>query len=63
MFQTKVVLKISSHTLTFFFSPEERAVYEIMCENIVEPDRPQMTVGACALNAVQLSLQTHIQNM
>ena len=30
----------------FVFSnpPENRAVYEIMCKNIVEPDRPQMTV-------------------
>jgi hypothetical protein len=28
----------------FFFFLENRAVYEIMWKNIVEPDRPQMTV-------------------
>jgi hypothetical protein len=36
--------KIDTHILcsiTFF---ENRAVYEIMCKNIVEPDRPQMTI-------------------
>jgi hypothetical protein len=27
-----------------FFSPENRAVYEIMWENMVEPDRPQRTI-------------------
>jgi len=27
----------------FFFS-ENRAVYEIMCKNIVDPDRPQMII-------------------
>jgi hypothetical protein len=33
--------------------PENRAVYEIMSKNMVEPDRPQMTIyyGACALHA------------
>jgi hypothetical protein len=36
-----------------FFFPENRAVYEIMWQNIVQPDRPQMTIlyGACALHA------------
>jgi hypothetical protein len=31
---------------------ENSAVYEIMWENVVEPDRPQMTTqyGACALH-------------
>ena len=45
MFQTKVVEKIKTHILcsVSFFS-ENRAVYEIMWENIVEPDRPQMTI-------------------
>ena len=27
-----------------FFPPENRAVYEIMWRNMVEPGRPQMTV-------------------
>jgi hypothetical protein len=29
-----------------FFPPENRAVYEMMWENMVEPDRPQMTTDA-----------------
>ena len=45
MFWEKVVKKIKTHILcsaTFF--PENRAVYEIMWENIVERVRPQMTI-------------------
>jgi hypothetical protein len=45
MFQTKVLEKIEIHVLcsVFFFS-ENRAVYEIMWKNTVQPGRPQMTV-------------------
>jgi len=45
MFQTKVVEKIKTHILcsVTFFS-QNRAVYEIMWENIVERDGPQMTI-------------------
>ena len=42
MFQTKVVEKTETHILwsvTFFFNC---AIYEIMWENIGEPNRPQM---------------------
>jgi len=45
MFQTKAVEKIATHiscSIIFFF--ENRAVYEVMWENIVEPDMPQMTI-------------------
>jgi hypothetical protein len=37
----------------FFFSFENRAVYEIMSKNMVEPEEPQMTseYGAYALHA------------
>jgi hypothetical protein len=45
MFQTKFVEKSRTHILcsvTFFF--ENRVVYEIMWKNIVETDRPQMTI-------------------
>jgi len=45
MFHIKFVEKIKKRILsfiTFFF--ENRAVYEIMWKNIVEPDRPQMTI-------------------
>jgi len=44
MLQAKVVEKIKTHILysvTFF---ENRAVYEKMWKNIVERDRPQMTL-------------------
>jgi len=50
MFQTKVIQKIKkthTHILrsVFFFFLENRGVYyEIRCKNIVEPDRPQMTI-------------------
>jgi hypothetical protein len=45
MLQTKVVEKIKTFILcSIIFSPENRAIYEIMWKNIVEPDRPQMTV-------------------
>jgi len=40
MFRTKFVIKIKTHILrsvTFF--PENRAVYEIMWKNMVQPDR------------------------
>jgi hypothetical protein len=44
MFQTKVVDKIKIHivcSVTFF---ENYAVYEKMWKNVVQPDRPQMTI-------------------
>jgi len=39
MFETKVVGKIKIHDF-----PENRAVYEIMWKNALEPDRPQVTI-------------------
>jgi hypothetical protein len=45
MFQKKVVEKIKTHILySVIIFPENRAVYEIMLKNIVEPDRPQMAI-------------------
>jgi hypothetical protein len=46
MFQTKVVEKIKTHILGLvrFFSLENRVVYEIMWKNVVQPDRPQITI-------------------
>jgi len=45
MFQTKVVQKIQTHILcSITFFSENRAVYEMKWENIVEPDWPQMTI-------------------
>jgi len=46
MFQIKLLEKIktrNSYSIIFLFF-ENRAVYEIMWENIVEQDRPQMTI-------------------
>jgi hypothetical protein len=65
MLQTKAVEKIKTHiscSITFFFG--NRAVHEIVWENIVE--RGQATAwqyGACALHAGYPRLQTHTQNM
>ena len=45
MFQTKVAEKIKTHILcSVFFFFENCAVYEIMWNNIVQPDKPQMTM-------------------
>jgi hypothetical protein len=47
MLQTKFVEKIKTHILcsvTFFF--ENRAIYEKMWKNILDPDRPQMTISS-----------------
>ena len=68
MFHTKALEKIKiniSRSVTFFSSFENRPVCEIMCKNIAEPDKPQMTIeyGSCALHAGYLRLQTHTQNM
>jgi hypothetical protein len=43
MFQTKVVENTKTHILCSVNS-ENYAVYEVMWKNIVEPDRPQMTM-------------------
>jgi len=52
-FREKVVEEIKTHfscPITFF--SENRAIYEIMRENMVVSERPQMTTlyGACALH-------------
>ena len=44
MFQTNFVEKIKTHfVFRNFFFPESCTVYGIMCKNIVQPSRPQMT--------------------
>ena len=42
MFQPKVVEKLETHFMSNNFFPENRAGYEIMWKNIVQPDKPQM---------------------
>jgi hypothetical protein len=44
MFQTKVVEKIKLHILCPIAIFENRAVYEITWKNVVQPDRPQVTI-------------------
>jgi len=46
VFPSKVVGKIKTHNLCSetFFSFENRAAYEIMWKNIVEPEMPEMTI-------------------
>ena len=67
MFQTKVADKIKKHMYIFRFSPPplNRTVRQTMWKNVIEPDRPQMTIeyGACSLHAGYLRLQTHTQSM
>jgi hypothetical protein len=53
-FRQNLQSKLNTHFIfNKIFSPENRAVYEIMWKNMVQPDRPQMTIqyGACALYA------------
>jgi len=40
MFQTKVVEKIKTHILCAITFSENRALYEIMRKNVLQPDRP-----------------------
>jgi hypothetical protein len=44
MFQTKVVEKIQTLILSVITFFKDRAAYVIVWKNIVEPDKPQMTV-------------------
>jgi Rps23 Pro-64 3,4-dihydroxylase Tpa1-like proline 4-hydroxylase len=60
MFQTKVVEKIKTHiwnSVTFFLN---RAVYERMWLNTVEPDRPQMAIyRVCIAGWILKATNTH----
>jgi len=64
MFEKKFVRKIKtriSYSITFF--PENRAVYEIVWKNIVEPDKPQVTIWRLPFAWGIIRLQTHSQNV
>jgi hypothetical protein len=43
-FTDKIVEKEHTSYVQKHFSPESRAICEIMWKNVVEPDRPQMTM-------------------
>jgi len=59
-----IIIIIILYSTSFFFF-ENRAVYEIMRKNIVQPDRSQIIKwhGASALNARYIRLQTQTRNM
>jgi hypothetical protein len=61
MFWTKVVEEIKTQLLCSitFFAHENRAVYEIIWNKVVHPDRAQMTT----LRAWYLGTQIHSRNM
>jgi len=66
MFQTKVVQKIKTHILcSITVFSENRDVYGIMWQNMVDPGRPQMTIWrmriACWIPKTRE--HTHTQNM
>jgi len=64
MLQTKAVEKIKTHFIFNNIFPKNRTVYEIMWENMIEPGRTQVTLlGACALHAGYLRLQTPIHSI
>jgi hypothetical protein len=45
MFHTKFVEETKTHVLfSVSFLPENRAVHEIMWQNMAQPDKPQMTI-------------------
>jgi hypothetical protein len=44
MFQTKAVDKNQNNILCSIIFIENRAVYEVMWKNTIEPGRPQMTI-------------------
>jgi hypothetical protein len=44
MFETEVSEKIKLHVLCSITFSENLAAYEIMWKNMIEPDRPQMTI-------------------
>jgi hypothetical protein len=62
IFRTKVVEKIKAHILCSVSFCKNRAVYEIMWKNMVQPGRPQITIWrmrtACWINK---ATNTHSQ--
>jgi hypothetical protein len=43
-FQAKVVEKVRTHFVFNKFLPENHLFYEVIWKNLIEPDRPQMTI-------------------
>jgi hypothetical protein len=67
MFQAKILrvnLKHTFYAQEHFFSLENRAVYEIMWKNMVEPDGPQMRIWRMHIACwMPKATNTHTRNM
>ena len=65
MFQTEVLDKIKTHILclvTFFF--EKRAVYDTMFKNLVDLEKPGMTIWRMLISRwVPKATNTHTPNI
>jgi len=59
----KILGKIRIKVRSVNFLSENRAVYEIMWKNIVEPGRSQMNIWRTRIACWMIKLQTHTQNM
>ena len=60
MFQIKVLEKIKTQIFSLNFLSKNRAVYEIISKNVVEPERPQMTPWRMRVSC-WISKATHAQ--
>jgi hypothetical protein len=68
MFQTKVVEKIKAFNAYSIFFFENRAIYELMWKNVVQPDRPKVTIQcftvkkrfSCGITEARIWTHTHI---
>ena len=64
MFQRSVVEKRNTHILcqVTFFSLENRAFYEVMWKNTVEPERPRMTLWSMRISRwIPKAIDIHLQ--
>jgi hypothetical protein len=62
LFQTTDVEVIKTFFCSITFFSENSAIYETMWENIVEPDRPKMTIWRTRI-ACRGTKATHTHNM
>jgi len=64
MFKTKVVEIMKTHILCSITSFENRTVYEIMWKNMLEPDRPQMTIRRMRIACwIPMATDTHSEDV
>jgi len=65
MFQTKVVEKMKTRVLCSATFLKNYAIYEVMWKNMLETDRPEVTMEncACTLHAGNVRLQAYTQDI